>query len=240
MNILTINAEDWYNGFIPAEDKDWDRLEYRVDKMLVPMLDELDKHHVRAVVFCTGWLAEKHPEMVREIARRGHMIGCNGYWHIEPLTMSAEVFREDTKKAKEILEEVSGQNVKAFRAANFSMDEERLGVLAELGFQFDSSMFGEKAYSVGEIIEYPVAKYKGKIPFSGGGFFRLMPYWLIRKAMKEMPYVMTYFHPRDFDKEQPLWPEIGAKDKFLSTVGVASGFKKWQKLLNEFNFETIY
>lgn len=240
MNILTINAEDWYNGFIPAEDKDWDRLEYRVDKMLVPMLDELDKHHVRAVVFCTGWLAEKHPEMVREIARRGHSIGCNGYWHIEPLTMSIDEFREDTKNAKEILEEVSGQNVKAFRAANFSMDEERLSVLAELGFQFDSSMFGEKAYSIGEIIEYPVAKYKGKIPFSGGGFFRLMPYWLIRKAMKEMPYVMTYFHPRDFDKEQPLWPGIGAKDKFLSTVGVTSGFKKWQKLLNEFKFETIY
>ena len=154
--------------------------------------------------------------------------------------MSVEEFREDTKKAKEILEEVSGQKVKAFRAANFSMDEERLGVLAKLGFQFDSSMFGEKAYSIGEIIEYPVAKYKGKIPFSGGGFFRLLPYWLIRKAMKEMPYVMTYFHPRDFDKEQPLWPGIGAKDKFLSTVGVASGFKKWQKLLNEFKFETIY
>lgn len=240
MNILTINAEDWYNGSIPAEDKNWDRLEYRVDKMIVPMLDELDKHKVKAVVFCTGWLAEKHPDMVREIARRGHSVGCNGYWHIEPLAMSVEEFREDTLKAKAILEDVSGQKVKAFRAANFSMEEDRLKVLAELGFQFDSSMMGDKPYSIGEIIEYPVAKYKGKIPFSGGGFFRLMPYWLIRKAMKEMPYVMTYFHPRDFDKEQPLWPGLSAKDKFLTTVGVKGAWKKWQKMLIDFKFETIY
>lgn len=240
MNILTINAEDWYNGYIPAEDKDWDRLEYRVDKMLVPILVELDKHKVKALVFCTGWLAEKHPEMVREIARRGHSVGCNGYWHIEPLTMSVEEFREDTRKAKEILEVVSGQKVKAFRAANFSMDEVRLKVLAELGFQYDSSLFGEKVYSIGEIIEYPVAKYKGKVPFSGGGFFRLMPYWLIRKAMRDMPYVMTYFHPRDFDKEQPLWPGLSAKDKFLTTVGVSGAWKKWQNMLNEFKFENIY
>lgn len=253
MKLLTINAEDWYNGFIPAEDKGWDRLEYRVDKMLVPMLDELDKHHVRAVVFCTGWLAEKHPEMVREIARRGHMIGCNGYWHIEPLTMSIEEFREDTKKAKEILEEVSGQKVKAFRAANFSMDEERLGVMAELGFQYDSSLFGSEPYKVSDgfkgvqkgsessegLMEYPVAKYKGKIPFSGGGFFRLMPYWLIRKAMKEMPYVMTYFHPRDFDKDMPLWPGLSAKAKFLTTVGVASAYGKWLKMMNDFEFVNI-
>lgn len=240
MNILTINAEDWYNGNIPAEDKDWDRLEYRVDKMLFPMLDELDKHGVKAVVFCTGWLAEKHPKMVREVARRGHRIGCNGYWHIEPLTMSVEEFREDTRKAKGILEEVSGQKVKAFRAANFSMDEERLKVLVELGFQFDSSMMGEKPYGVADIIEYPVAKYKDKLPFSGGGFFRLMPYWLIRKAMREMPYVMTYLHPRDFDKDMPLWPGLSAKDKFLTTVGVASAFRKFQRMLNDFEFECMY
>lgn len=240
MNILTINAEDWYNGNIPAEDKDWDRLEYRVDKMLVPMLDELDKHHVRAVVFCTGWLAEKHPEMVREVARRGHRIGCNGYWHIEPLTMSVDEFREDTRMAKEILEKVSGQEVKAFRAANFSIDEERLKVLVDLGFQFDSSMMGEKPLSLSGIIEYPIAKFKGKVPFSGGGFFRLMPYWVIRMAMKEMPYVMTYFHPRDFDKDMPLWPGLSTKDKFLATVGVASAFGKFRKMLNEFKFDYIY
>lgn len=239
MYYLTINAEDWYNGFVPAEDKDWDRFEYRVDKLLVPMLDELDKHKVKAVVFCTGWLAEKHPEMVREVAKRGHEVGCNGYWHIEPMTLSVEEFREDTLKAKAALEDVIGKPLRWFRAANFSMDEERLKVLVKLGFQFDSSMFGEKPSGVCDIIEYPIAKYNGKVPFSGGGFFRLMPYCLIKKFMKEMDYVMTYFHPRDFDKEQPLWPELGMKDKFLSTVGVKGGFRKFQKLLNDFKFENI-
>lgn len=240
MNILSINAEDWYNGFVPAEDMDWDRFEYRVDKLLLPMLDELDKYGIKAVIFCTGWLAEKHSEIVLEITSRGHIIGCNGYWHIEPLAMSVDEFREDTRKAKVILEEVSGQKVKAYRAANFSLDEERLKVLVELGFLVDSSMEGDKPYSIGEIIEYPIAKYKGKVPFSGGGFFRLMPYWVIRKAMKEMPYVMTYFHPRDFDSEQPQWPGLSAKDRFLTTVGVSGAFKKWQKMLHDFKFDNIY
>ena len=88
MRILTINAEDWYNGYISPQDRDWGRFEYRVDKWLIPMLDELDRRKIRAVVFCTGWLADHHPEIIRETARRGHEIGCNGYWHIEPNCMA--------------------------------------------------------------------------------------------------------------------------------------------------------
>lgn len=240
MIFLTINAEDWYNGFVSAEDKDWDRFEYRVETMLIPMLDELDKRHVGAVVFCTGWLAEKHPEAVLGIVRRGHEIGCNGYWHIDPMKMSIDEFREDALSAKKVLEKVCGKTVRFFRAANFSIDEERLKVLAELGFQFDSSMMGERPFAIGDVIEYPIAKYKGKVPFSGGGFFRLMPYRLIRKFMKEKDYVMTYFHPRDFDAEQPKWQGLGMKDKFLSYVGVKGGFAKYKRLLNDFNFDNLY
>ena len=88
MRIMTINAEDWYNGYISPQDRDWGLFEYRVDKWLIPMLDELDQRQIRAVVFCTGWLADHHPEIIRETARRGYEIGCNGYWHIEPNTMS--------------------------------------------------------------------------------------------------------------------------------------------------------
>ena len=95
MRILTINAEDWYNGYISPQDRDWGRFEYRVEKWLIPMLDELDKRKIRAVVFCTGWLADNHPEIIRETARRGHEIGCNGYWHIEPNTMTREDFDKD-------------------------------------------------------------------------------------------------------------------------------------------------
>ena len=116
MRILTINAEDWYNGYISPQDRDWERFEYRVDKWLIPMLDELDRRKIRAVVFCTGCLAEHHPEIILDTVRRGHEIGCNGYWHIEPNTMTREEFSDDTRRAKEALEKVTGRPVVAIPA----------------------------------------------------------------------------------------------------------------------------
>ena len=240
MRILTINAEDWYNGYISPQDRDWGRFEYRVDKWLIPMLDELDRRKIKAVVFCTGWLADNHPEIIRETARRGHEIGCNGYWHIEPNTMTREEFEDDTRKAKEALEKVTGKQVLAFRAPGFAVEgteEWFFEVLKKQGFITDYSLYGnepkEIAVGDGVIMEYPVSLYKGRLPFIGGGYFRLLPYWLIKRAMRDMPYVMMYFHPRDFDTDQPRWEGLSMKERFIGYVGLKGAYGKWVRLLGD-------
>ena len=242
MNILTFNPEDWYNGNVNPQDTNWERFEYRVDKMILPVLDVLDMRGVKATFFCMGWLAENHPEIVKEIANRGHQIGCNSYMHAEPNTLSRELFLEDLKRSKEILEMVSGKPVEAYRAPNFAtegIESWYFEVRGELGFKYDSSLFCDKPYMINGIKEFPVNRYKEKIPYSGGGYFRLMPYSLIKRWMKKSHYVMTYFHPRDFDKEQPRWEGLSAKGQFLNYVGLDGAYDKWLKMMNDFKFVNV-
>ena len=247
MNILTINAEDWFHAIIKPGDKDWDRFSYRVDILLLPMLQELEKRGIRAVVFCTGWLAACHPEIVKTIAKMGHIIGCNGYWHDEPNKMSKEEFIADLSMNKTILEQVSGKDVDAYRAPNFAaigIEDWYFDALAEMGFRRDFSFIGKTPYKVichsgKSIEEWPVSKYKGIIPYSGGGFFRLMPYVLIKYFMNHSEYVMTYFHPRDFDTRQPRWAELSLKDRCLCYVGLSGSWKKWINMLDDFDFQDL-
>lgn len=242
MNILTFNPEDWYNGNISPKDTNWERFEYRVDKMVLPILDFLDQKKVKATFFCMGWLADNHPELVREIANRGHQIGCNSYMHAEPNTLTKEQFYDDVKRSREILEKVSGKSVEAYRAPSFAtlgIEEWYFDVLKDLGFKYDCSIYGAKPTVINGIKEFPVCKYKGKIPYSGGGYFRLMPYRLIKSLMRNNDYVMTYFHPRDFDKEQPRWEGLSTKDRFLSYAGLDSAYDKWMKMMNDFDFVNV-
>ena len=241
MNILTINTEDWYNGNLSQNDKDWGRFEYRVDKLLIPMMDVLDRKNIKATFFCLGWLAEHHSDIIREIANRGHEIGCNGYWHLKPNMMKREEFIDDARRAKDILEKVSGQSVKVYRAPNFAINGIEAwfyDALKELGFEYDASAFGESPYKEREIIEFPVRKHSA-IPFSGGGYFRLMPYFLIRKWGKESHYLMTYFHPRDFDVSQPRLDDLNIKERFVSYVGLKNAYSKWLRLMDDFEFVSI-
>ena len=242
MNILTFNPEDWYIGNISPQDTNWERFEYRVDKMMLPILDVLDQKKVKATFFCMGWLAEKHPEMVKEIAYRGHQIGCNSYMHVKPNTLSRDEFYGDVKRSKEMLEEVCCKAVDSYRAPNFAIEGIEgwyFDILKELGIKYDCSTFGNKPTMLKGVKEFPVNRYGGKIPYSGGGYFRLMPYSLIRCWMKNSDYVMTYFHPRDFDKDQPRWEGLSSKDKFLNYIGLNGAYDKWLKMMDDFEFVNI-
>ena len=155
--------------------------------------------------------------------------------------MTREEFAEDTRKAKEALERVVGRQVVAFRAPGFAVEGIEgwfFEVLKELGFMTDYSLYGNEPKEIaaggGVILEYPVSLYKGRLPFIGGGYFRLLPYWFIKRAMRDMPYVMTYFHPRDFDTEQPRWKGLSMKEHFLGYVGLKGAYRKWKRLLDEF------
>ena len=263
MNILSFDIEDWYNSDFISGDFAWDKFEYYVDKAFMPVLDEMDKRGLKSTCFCLGWLAEKHPELIREIAGRGHQIGCHSYQHELSFRFTPDQFVADTKKAKTLLEDVTGQAVEVFRAPGFSITEKNpwaIDCLVEMGFKYDCSVFpaehdygGMPHYGASEptilktsqgntIKEFPINVHPvlGKnLVFSGGGFFRFFPYPIIKKWAKESPYMMTYFHPREFDPKTPKVKSLPLKRKFKTYVNVSGNFSKWKKLMTDFDFVNI-
>lgn len=263
MSILTFDIEDWYNCDFISEDFEWDKWEYRIPNTLIPLLDELDKRELKGTFFCLGWVAEKHPEMIREISRRGHQVGCHSYQHELLTRFTPEQFVDDTAKAKELIETAAGKEIDCYRAPGFSITDKNTWVvdkLVEMGFKYDSSVFpayhdygGMPKYGNAEptilktksgncIKEFPINIHTtmGKhIVFSGGGFFRFFPYWIIKRWGKASDYMMTYFHPRDFDKDQPKVQGLPMMRQFKSYVGIKGAWKKWNHLLNDFEFLNI-
>lgn len=263
MNILTFDIEDWYNCDFISGDFDWNKHEVRIYDGVRRILDELDRRNLKGTFFCLGWLAENHPTIIREIADRGHEIGCHSYQHELSHRFTQKEFIADTSKAKKFIEDVIGRPINIFRAPGFSITKNNtwaLKALADMGFEYDCSMFpashdygGMPSYGDGVpklidlgdgrcIKEFPInIKHIGgkNIVFSGGGFFRLFPYWLIRHWAKESNYMMTYFHPRDFDTNQPVVPNLPLLRRFKSYVGIKGAFSKFQRLLDEMEFVNV-
>lgn len=251
MNILTFDIEDWYNCDFISGDFDWDKHEVRIYQGVDRILEELEKRNQKGTFFCLGWIAEKHPDVICSIQKQGHHIGCHSYQHELSFRFDEKTFKADTLKAKCLIEDVTGEKVNAFRAPGFSITKNNtwaLYSLAEMGFKYDCSMFpaphdyggmpsyGEavpKRIDVGDgriIKEFPINIHPimGKhIVFSGGGFFRLFPYWLINHWGKHSDYMMTYFHPRDFDVNQPVIETLPAMRRFKSYVGIKGAFTKF-------------
>ena len=263
MNILTFDIEDWYNCDFISGDFDWGKHEVRIYDSVRKILQELDKRNLKGTFFCLGWLAENHPTIIKEIADRGHQIGCHSYQHELSHRFTIEEFIKDTTKAKELIENVIGRKINIFRAPGFSITKNNtwaLQALADMGFEYDCSIFpashdygGMPSYGIGipkkidvgngkYIKEFPIniKPIAGKnIVFSGGGFFRLFPYCLINHWAKECNYMMTYFHPRDFDIGQPIMKNLPMARKFKSYVGIRGAFTKFQKLLDNYNFVNV-
>jgi polysaccharide deacetylase family protein (PEP-CTERM system associated) len=263
MNILTFDIEDWYNCDFITEDFDWDKYEVRIYEGIDRILQELKIRNLKATFFCLGWIAEKHPNVIKQIHAHGHHIGCHSYQHELAYRFDREGFRNDTEKAKKLIEDVIGESIYAFRAPGFSITEQNiwaLEVLSELGFEYDCSLFpaahdygGFASFGKAEpailnlangkqLKEFPmnIQPVLGKnIVFSGGGFFRFFPYRLIKYWASESDYMMTYFHTRDFDPGQPMIHSLPLMRKFKSYVGLSTSFVKFQKLLNDFEFVSV-
>jgi len=263
MNILTFDIEDWYNCDFINQDFEWDKYEVRIYEGVERILKELERRQLKATFFCLGWTAEKHPNVIKRIHAKGHHIGCHSYQHELSFRFNRVMFKEDTEKAKRLLENVIGEPINAFRAPGFSITENNiwaLEVLTELDFKYDCSLFpathdygGFASYGKAEpsilnlpngaqIKEFPInvqSVLGKKIVFSGGGFFRFIPYFLIKLWAKKSTYLMTYFHPRDFDPDQPVIDSLPRMRKFKSYVGLSKAFSKFQKLLNDFDFVSV-
>jgi len=266
-NYLTIDVEDYYqvSAFeqIVGYDK-WDNYTSRVVNNTKAILDILERHNVKATFFTLGWTATKFPELVKEINGKGHEIGCHSYYHRLIYNLSPKEFREDTKKAKDILEQITGNKVLGYRAPSYSITERSLwalDILQELGFEFDSSIFPiyHDRYGIPDtprfkykipdhdLIEYPISTFNlfgQKIPVSGGGYFRLFPYRFTKMALKKInlqekrPFVF-YLHPWEMDPEQPKFHNASLLSKFRHYNNLTKTAERFGKLLQDFSFKSI-
>jgi polysaccharide deacetylase family protein (PEP-CTERM system associated) len=265
MKILTFDVEDWFHLLdvdSSRTETDWSRYESRLQKNMERVFSVLEKHRVGATFFCLGWVAEKHPDIVRTIDRLGYEIGSHGHSHQLVYEQGQRGFRTDVERSIRTIEDLIGKKVRIFRAPGFSITEKTLWafpVLSDLGIDIDSSVFpgirghgGFASYGASSpnilsygginIKEFPVSSktvLSKKIFFSGGGYFRLLPYSLIRSWSGASDYMMAYFHPRDFDPGQPMMPGLPLDRRFKSYVGLGRSKEKLERLLADFGFSDI-
>ncbi len=266
-NYLTIDVEDYYQvsafeGVIRPEE--WHGQESRVENNTGTILRILAERGIKATFFIVGWVAERYPQLVRDIAGGGHEIGCHSYLHRRIYTLTPEEFRDDTLKAKAILEEVGGRPVLGYRAPTYSITHRSLwalDILQELGFRYDSSIFPihHDMYGISDaprfpyklpdhdMMEYPIstALFLGrKIPVSGGGYFRLFPYWFTKVALKRInnsegcPFVF-YLHPWEVDPVQPRFAHASALSRFRHYNNLDKTEERFGRLLKDFAFGPI-
>lgn len=264
-NALTIDLEDYYHvsafsDVMPQER--WDTQQSRVDRNTNLLLDLLDEARCKATFFTLGWVAEEHPALVKRVFERGHEIACHSLRHRTVYKMTLPEFREDTRQAKQVLEDCSGAAVRGYRAPSFSITRESLwalDVLVELGFTFDSSIFPVRHphYGIpdaplsphriqtanGPIVEFPMttlALAGRRSPFAGGAYFRFLPYWYTRWGIrflnsKEGRPVCVYLHPWEVDPDQPrMNGTLSARLRHYS--GLRSTPAKFRKLIDDFEF----
>ena len=209
-NVLTIDVEEYFQ--VSAFDdivqpSQWDQFDSRVELNTIKILDHLSRRQVKGTFFVLGWIAERHPQLVRAIHSHGHEVACHGYSHRLVYEQTAAEFREETRRAKTILEDITGRSVVSYRAASYSItDSSRwaLDILAEEGFRYDSSIFPivHDRYGIPDfprhphllrldggknLIEFPMSTVRllgTNLPIAGGGYFRLLPYWMTRQAIR--------------------------------------------------------
>jgi polysaccharide deacetylase family protein (PEP-CTERM system associated) len=264
---LSFDIEDWFHMVeidAVADPAKWDSFPSLVEERTRWIVDMLGEADVRATFFMLGWVAERHPQIAPMIADAGHEVACHSYWHGRVDQQSPEAFREETGRTKELLEQQTGRPVLGYRAPTFSITpgtEWAFDVLLDLGFQYDASLFParrahggypcpQEAHDFtntpsGRVLrELPMSVLRWgpvKLAFSGGGYLRLLPPWVIRHAFarfaKNNTPVVTYLHPRDFAVDCPRVP-MSAWRRFKCYTGLASTEGKLRMMLREYRFDT--
>jgi polysaccharide deacetylase family protein (PEP-CTERM system associated) len=267
-NILTVDVEEYFhpNAMDDVVDPSrWDELPRRVERNTYRMLDLLSAHRVRATFFVLGWVAERLPQLVTEIAQRGHEVACHGYAHRLVYRLGPTRFRDDVRRGKGVLEDCLGAPVAGFRAASYSIVASALwalDVLIEEGFEYDSSIFPVRhdlygipgfhrfavrlRRSAGDIVEVPpstVRLFGRTWPVAGGGYFRLLPYWVTRMAIRRVNQrdrapAIVYVHPWELDVDQPRL-RASRLSRFRQYTNLRHTEARLQRLLGEFAFAPI-
>jgi len=246
--------------------EEWSALESRVARTTELLLELLDEAATAATFFVLGWVAERQRGLIRRIAEGGHELACHGYGHQMITRLSRSEFASDVERAKGLIEETAGVGVVGYRAPTFSVVRETLwslDVLADQGFQYDSSIFPivHDRYGIpdaprfphrrttpsgAEMAEFPmstVARGRWRIPVAGGGYFRLFPYAVTRRALQDINTregqpAMVYLHPWELDAGQPRLP-MGRLSRFRHSVNTRKTESRLRRLLRDFQFRPV-
>ena len=267
-NAMTVDVEDYFHVAAFENNisvQQWDSIECRVERNVDEILALFSEHNIKATFFLLGWVAERYPALIKRVAELGHEVASHGYWHRRATTQTKEEFEDDVKSSKALLEDISGQEVKGYRAPSYSIGRENiwsLDVLKETGYTYSSSIypvkhdlyglpeaprFGFFYKEAGGILEIPVTtmQYAGKnLPCGGGGFFRLFPYVYFQWAIKRVNRVdgesgIFYFHPWEIDVDQPRVKGASAKSRFRHYLNLHRMKPRLNKLLQDFNWRRM-
>ena len=262
--VFSVDVEDWFHILdspaVPAIEQ-WPMLEQRAERNVQRMLELFAASRVRATFFWLGWMAQRNRQLVRRCQQAGHEIASHGFGHVLAYKIGPDVFREDITRAKDILEDITGQRVRGFRAPGFGITPDvawAFDVIRDVGHEYDSSVFplarghggmpnaspGPHCIntSSGPLIEIPISVFnfmRHRMTLFGGGYLRIAPKWLIRWGVKRLHAaqrpLIVYIHPREIDPEQPRLP-LSRVRRFKSYVNLGGTMPKLQWLCRAYDF----
>ena len=265
MRILSFDIEDWFHIIhkYPNDILDkWNNYETRIHHGMDKIFKLLEENDLSATFFILGYIARKHPDLVKRIHKLGYEVGAHSDMHKAAYRQNKIEYKNDLTNCINSLESLIGEKVVSYRAPGFSIKKQNVWVfeiLHELGIKYDASIFpairddgGFNEFKEGtpsivqykgiEIKEFPMSVnsfFGNKFAATGGGYFRFFPYKIIKKIMEKESYTMTYFHPRDFDPQQPMLEGLSLKRKFKSYYNLSRSYKKLNQLVSDFNFMDI-
>lgn len=268
INAMTVDVEDYFqvSAFEPYISKDrWDDIPHRVERNTNRILDLFNEQEIKATFFTLGWVAERYPGLVKRIVDESHELACHGYEHIRVTQQTPDEFRKDIVKTKKILEDLSGQEIKGYRAASYSIGAENLwalDILKQEGFKYSSSIYPVKHDLYGmpdapRFIYEPIADadfkeipittlsvFNKNFPCGGGGFFRLYPYifskWAFNRInQQEHQSGIFYCHPWEIDPDQPKQEGLSFKTKFRHYLNLGKMEGRIKNLIRDFEWDTM-
>jgi polysaccharide deacetylase family protein (PEP-CTERM system associated) len=266
-HVLSFDVEEHFQVaafWSVARRREWDQLASRVERNTRKITDLLSEHSTKATFFVLGWVAERHPNLVKDLAQQGHEIASHGYGHELVHTQTPIQFREDVRRSKRILEDLIGRQVLGYRAPSFSITSQTewaIPVLIEEGYRYDSSIYNRfrstQGSTVTKVGTYQLETEAGTIwevspstlnacglqlPVAGGGYFRLFPYAASRMFLKNLEnqgsQLVMYLHPWEFDPEQPRM-DGSVVSKFRHYLNLKKTETRLQQLVKDFRFTSI-
>jgi polysaccharide deacetylase family protein (PEP-CTERM system associated) len=267
--VYTVDVEDWYQveNLRPSFPREiWQQCESRVEDAMQRLLELCEEKQVKGTFFVLGWVAKRHPQIVKAIAAGGHEVACHGFNHDMLTVMNEAAIRHDIAAAKALLEDCCGVRVTGYRAPNFSITNRALDILVDLGFEYDSSLFpfahhdryGKIDTSRFEQLDANIYRHKengllefvlpirriGRValPWAGGGYFRLLPARMYRSGVRAIlaqnETFIFYMHPWEIDPGQPHVKTVKAAARFRHYVGLKGAYRKLDELLGRFGGST--
>ncbi len=261
--ILTFDIEDWFTNGRNIKIDQWEKYDLRVEKNVHQILSLLEESKQNGTFFILGWVAEKLPQLIKEIYNQGHEIASHGYSHELVYTQTQEVFTEDVYKSKRILEDLVGDQIYGYRAPCFSITPWAIDILRKEGFKYDSSISLNSFNYYNKFTNYQSFSSKGifeirkdfyeimlpsykigsiNIPWGGGGYFRLYPFKIYQKGLEiiggKNNSFTFYLHPYEIDVDQPRVQGISVVERIRRYYGLKYTHKKLSLLLDEYKFKT--